>query len=432
MIRRFVFLALLFLVATRQQPMCAAEKLPNVVVIVADDIGWRDYSFMGHPQIRTPNIDRLAAESLVFRRGYVPSSLCRPSLVSIISGLYSHQHKITSNDPPLPDGDRKGAEKNATFLAQRQEMINHIDAAPTLPRLLSQKGYVSFQTGKWWEGNYKRGGFTDGMTLGQRHGDAGLKIGRDTMEPMFEFMEKAQRDTKPFFVWYAPFLPHTPHNPPERLLARHKANAPTLQVAKYWAMCEWLDETCGQLSEFLDRKKLTDNTLVIYLADNGWIQDPNGNNYAPRSKQSPYEGGLRTPIMLKWPGRVTPKASEQLAISIDAAPTILTAVGLKPTAEMQGINLLDESATSKRKMIFGEIFTHNAVDVQQPASSLRYRWVVAEDWKLIMPTKANEPQAKIELFNVGKDPDEKLDLAAEHPQRVAELSKHLDAWWAGK
>ncbi|MBX6315624.1 MAG: sulfatase-like hydrolase/transferase [Isosphaeraceae bacterium] len=110
----------------------AAEQGPNIVMVIADDQGWTDYSFMGHPHLRTPNIDRLAAQGLTFRRGYVPSSLCSPSLASLLTGLYPHQHKVTSNDPPLPPGQQgRAANKDAGFLAQRKEMIGYFDQVPT-------------------------------------------------------------------------------------------------------------------------------------------------------------------------------------------------------------------------------------------------------------------------------------------------------------
>src|SRR5262245_37991240 len=252
---------------------------PNVVMIVSDDQGWGDYSFMGHPHIRTPHIDLLASQSLTFRRGYVPSSLCRPSLASMITGLYPHQHRITSNDPPLPQG-KTGAEanKDPMFLAQRQEMIAYLDKVPTLPRLLAEKGYLSFQAGKWWEGNACRcGGFTEGMTHGDptkggRHGDAGLKIGREGLKEVLDFIDAAAGKSKPFYVWYAPMMPHAPHNPPERLLNKYKDKTDSPFIARYWAMCEWFDETCGELLDHLDKKGLAANTLVVYLCDNGWIQ----------------------------------------------------------------------------------------------------------------------------------------------------------------
>ena len=413
----------------------AAAQGPNVVLIIADDQSWTDYSFMGHPQVRTPRIDRLASQGLTFRRGYVPSSLCSPSLASLLTGLYPHQHRVTSNDPPLPTGKRgQAANRDPGFLAQRQEVIAYFDEAPTIPRLLAGQGFASFQAGKWWGGNFRHGGFTAGMTHGDpdqggRHGDVGLTIGRATMKPVFDFIDDSARDGKPFFVWYAPMMPHQPHNPPARLLDAYRDKAPTLAVARYWAMIEWFDETCGQLLDHLDAKGLTDDTMVLYLADNGWIQDPAADNYAPRSKQSPYDGGLRTPIIVRWPGKVRPRMSDQPVLSLDLAPTILAAAGLKPAPEMPGVNLLDESAVERRKAIFGEIFTHNAVDIHRPAASLRYRWAVAGDWKLIVPDLHNTPEGAVELYDVASDPTETRNLADPEPARVAHLKDLIDAWW---
>jgi uncharacterized sulfatase len=264
---------------------------------------------------------------------------------------------------------------------------------------------------------------------GGRHGDEGLKIGRETMKPVLDFIDDAARDDKPFFVWYAPMMPHSPHKPPARLLAKYRDKAPAIEVAKYWAMIEWFDETCGQLLDHLDTKGLASDTMVLYLADNGWIQDPEADRYAPKSKQSPYDGGLRTPIVVRWPGKVAPGAVNEPVISIDLAPTILAAAGLKPSLTMQGINLLDESAVKDRKAIFGEIFTHNAVDIHGPASSLRYRWALAGEWKLIVPEPRNTPRASAELYNLISDPFETRDLAGAEPQKVERLKSLIDGWW---
>lgn len=408
---------------------------PNVVLIIADDMAWTDYGFMGHPQIRTPRLDRLASQGIVFRRGYATTSLCSPSLASILTGRYPHQHRITGNDPPLPPGkDRSAARDDPQFLAARQEMIKAFDAMPTLPRLLAPKGYLSFQSGKWWGGSYKRGGFTHGMTHGEpsrggRHGDAGLAIGRQGLRPMTLFIELAMARKAPFFVWYAPMMPHQPHNPPDRLLAHYRGRAPTEQVAKYWAMCEWFDETCGELLDFLDAKKLSDNTLVVFLADNGWIQDPKADRFAPRSKESPYDGGLRTPILVRWPGKVAPRAADTPVSAVDVAPTILAAAGVEPPKPLEGVNLLDDRAVSHHPPVFGEVFTHNAVDLRDPASSLRYRWIVEGDWKLIVPDPKNEPSGTVELFDIAHDPAESRNLAAENRPKVAELLPKLDAHW---
>jgi arylsulfatase A-like enzyme len=263
---------------------------------------------------------------------------------------------------------------------------------------------------------------------GGRHGDEGLKIGRQGLQPVFDFLDKAKKDKKPFFVWYAPMMPHSPHNPPERLFNKYKDKTKSPHVARYWAMCEWFDETVGDVLAKLEKNGQTENTLVIYLHDNGWIQDENSAAYAPRSKRSPYDGGLRTPIIVKWPGHVKPGESERLASSVDLAPTILHAVGAKPTKEMPGINLLDPHWVASRTEVFGEVFEHNAIDIDKPGANLQYRWVIDGHWKLILP---HEPNVKgvPEVYDLSKDPTEKDNLAAKHPERVKELTKKLDAWW---
>ncbi len=422
-----IILLLLTALALRAAPP------PNIVMIISDDHAWTDYGFMGHAQIKTPHLDKLAAQSLTFRRGYVTSSLCCPSLATILTGRYPHEHRITSNDPPLEQNGNPGVPKlkNPAFLAGRERMNQHMDAAPSLPRLLAARGYVSLQTGKWWQGNFKRGGFTEGMTKGDRHGDAGLDIGRKTMQPIYDFIGKAKSESKPFLVWYAPLLPHDPHTPPERILAKYRDQSPSLHVAKYRAMVEWFDETCGQLLAHLDGQGLADNTIVVYLADNGWIQNPDNPRYAPRSKQSQYDGGLRTPIMIRWPARVKPSQPDALASSIDIAPTLLRACGAEVPDGLSGINLLDESAVAARDTIYGACFTHNAVDLDVPAKNLRWRWCIQKDLKLIVPGP-NEPSAPVELYNLAADPGEKSNLASERADSVAALRAKLDAWWPGK
>lgn len=418
-----VFLALL------PAPLVVAETPPNVVMIISDDHAWTDYGFMGHPTIHTPNLDELAAESAVFTNGYVPASLCRPSLATLISGQYPHQHQITGNDPPAG--------------VDRREMLRYIRQMPTLPAILGEHGYVSFQTGKWWEGNYAEGGFTAGMTHGDpahggRHGDKGLAIGRKGLDPIWSFLD--ERQGQPFFLWYAPMLPHTPHNPPERLLKKYRSADRPIELARYYAMCEWFDETCGQLLTGLDERGLAENTLVVYVTDNGWIQRtpetdvPKGwkKTYAPKSKRSPYDGGLRTPIMLRWPGHIEPARYETLVSSIDIAPTILAAVNIEPPESMHGLNLLEIIANggrSPRETLFGEVYSHDLAEIDNPAASLLYRWCRQGDWKLILPVDHNQPP---ELYNLAEDPHETHNLAQKDPERVTRLRADLDRWWTPK
>ncbi len=427
---RICLVVLLVLAALLGAGGAVAAERPNIVVIISDDHGWTDYSFMGHTHVRTPHLDRLARESLTFRRGYVCSSLCCPSLASIITGLYPHQHKVTSNDPMLPKGvAAREFHSSPEFAAGREVMNAHLETVPTLPRILGQRGYLSLQTGKWWQGNFRRGGFTHGMTQGQRHGDQGLDIGRKTMQPIYDFIADARRDEQPFFVWYAPMMPHEPHTPPERLLDKYAAKAPSPSVANYWAMIEWFDETVGDLLNHLDGHDLAKDTIVVYLADNGWIQNPDRAGYAAKSKQSPYDGGLRTPIMIRWPGEIEPRMSDSLAMSIDLAPTLLATLGERPTPQMRGVDLRDERVVAQRRAIFGACFTHNAVDLDNPAANLRWRWMIAGDRKLLVPNPENEPAAHVELYNLAADPHETTDRSAAEPSVVARMRQQLDAWW---
>ena len=205
-----VFIVMVFLCRQGMYSQVGAAERPNVVLLLSDDQGWSDYSFLGHPEIRTPHLDRLASESLVFTRGYVPTSLCRPSLASILTGRYPHENGITGNDPR---GEKRTNEG-------RQVMVDRFLKNPRLPQTLHDAGYLCYQSGKWWEGNFANGGFDEGMshgdvTRGGRHGDEGLKIGRAGLQPVFDFIDRAQRKEQPFFVWYAPMMPHRPRNPPE-------------------------------------------------------------------------------------------------------------------------------------------------------------------------------------------------------------------------
>jgi arylsulfatase A-like enzyme len=430
MIRRPFILAVVSLLIHAASAHAAAP--PNIVMIISDDHLWKDYGFMGHPVAKTPHLDKLAGESLTFTRGYVPSSLCCPSLVTIITGLYPHQNKITSNDPPVTPGAKgkgKSRQMSAEFDAGREIMSKHLENAGTLTSRLGKAGYLSLQTGKWWQKHFSRGGFTHGMTEGGRHGDKGLDIGRVTMQPIYDFISEAQEKQKPFLVWYAPLLPHDPHTPPERLLAKYRDKVPSLHVAKYYAMVEWFDETCGQLLDHLDAKGLRENTIVVYVTDNGWITNPDVGKYAAKSKQSQYDGGVRTPIMIRWPGKVKPKMSLDLASSIDITPTLMKAAGLEPTKEMQGINLLDDAAVSARKTIFGECFTHNSMNLDVPAASLKWRWVIDGHMKLIIPDKKNQPDDVIELYDLKADPDEEHNQAEAEMETVHALTKKLDDWW---
>lgn len=436
------------IVGTHCGGSAGSESKPNVVLIISDDHGWPDYGFMGHSAVRTPALDRLASQSMVYTRGYVPTPLCRPSLATIATGLYPHQHGITGNDPPDEEGVRRRSP------ARRAAMEAVFARNENVMELLARSGYVSHQSGKWWEGNPVDHGFSAAMTHGDvtrrgRHGDDGLVIGREGMGPIFEFIESRgayseSSDEPPFFIWYAPFLPHTPHDPPERLVERYREPGREEPVAKYLAMVEWLDETVGQLIEYLEQRGLAQNTLVLYVADNGWLQSPTPDQRMTRAKTSPYEMGVRTPVLVRWPGAVASgRDDETLVSSIDLVPTILSAVGIEATSALPGIDLRDRTALSSRDRLFGATFAHTSVDLEDPVANLKYRTVVrADGWKLIEPYGPNREVTLLyggrtapwmgmdqELFRVIDDPHESENLAGSEPALVQELHASLQGWW---
>jgi arylsulfatase A-like enzyme len=330
-------------------------------------------------------------------------------------------------------------------------MIERISNSPTIPGILQGKGYLSHQSGKWWEGSFRNGGFTHGMTRGfpekdGRHGDDGLTIGRQGMKPVLNFISEAKTAEKPFFVWYAPFLPHTPHNPPERLLMKYQMAGRPVELAKYFAMVEWFDETCGELINYLDAEGLTENTLIVYCCDNGWVQaTPESglpetwkNGFAPRSKQSPYDGGVRTPIMFSWPGVIPPSDRSEPISTIDLMPTILAAANAEAPADLPGLNLFESIRDQKpieREFLYGESFGHDVPDLSDPDKALWFRWCIQGRWKLILSYDGeagrygevkNVHQAAPQLFDIIADPDETTNLADQHPSEVAQLRSSLD------
>jgi arylsulfatase A-like enzyme len=437
MIMKAPILLLAAVLAWMAPARASAADRPNIIVILSDDQGWTDYGFMGHPSIKTPRLDRLAERSVVFERGYVAAPLCRPSLASMVTGRYPFEHGITGNDV---DGNRDREALDRPLRAAFHKL-------PSFIRELTANGYLAHQSGKWWEGAFEDGGFTHGMTRGGRHGDAGLTIGREGMAPVTGFIDLAVREKKPFLLWYAPFLPHTPHNPPQRLLEKYRRPDLAEDVAKYRAMCEWFDESCGQLLDHLDAKGLRQNTVVVYICDNGWAaastnaSDPDQKqwkDYALRSKSSPFEMGIRTPILISWPGRVEPARSKDLAHAIDLFPTLAAAAGIKAPEGLPGIDLLDEEARGKRDTVFGVTHSVHNMTPGDPDGTLQYLWCVSGDWKLLLRYDGKDTtryrgvhlwdRQPVRLYHLKDDPHERKELSSVHPEIVKRLREKIEAW----
>ena len=443
---------------------------PNIVMIISDDQAWTDFGFMGNPHVQTPNLDRLAARSARYVNGYVPSSVCRPSLATILTGLYPHQHGIHYNHPPPGNSAFNRMTSVDEYERVRSRSFRLIRSVDTLPRLLGDSaGYRSLQTGKFWEGHFSNAGFTNGMTLfkpvpgqtfgGNRrlaggrltahgNGDAGLKIGRETMQPIYDFIDRS--GDQPFLIWYAPYLPHQPHDSPQKYydLYNDRPDVPSHHVP-YYASISRFDDTVGRLVDHIENRGLAERTIFVFVVDNGWEPStrraksrPQEFEHTKRSKRAPFDYGLRTPILIRWDGRVKPATHGELVSSVDIVPTLLAATGESDRAGgLPGMDLLP-SATGRMPLdpgraVFGEIYPGDGTSLDDPSQDIAYRWVRRGDYKLIV-THSQDGQrpwgeylAEDALFNVVADPDESNNLIAEsgHAARVAELRRLVDEWW---
>ena len=466
-----------------------AER-PNIVFILSDDQAWWDYSFMRRPGVekaaidlnpsiyqvaKTPAIDRLADAGLTFTHGY-SMPVCRPSLASIITGAFPHQHYITGND--LVAGGVRVPDQTVEYRMQ---------VFQTLPRILASRlGYTSFQTGKWWEGNHTNGGFINGSFrsgdtanslstsnpdtrppqwhgsapsyLAARHGDWGLMVGRvdyvnqvqapaypinyaNTIVPATDFIDSQVAAHQPFFLWYAPMLPHGPYDPPSGLRSIYDALiAEPDEVgdpfATQYGNIERFDGGVGALLDHLDAVGIASNTIVVLLSDNGYIP-LTPSTYAPKSKDTAYEGGVRTPIIVRWPNRIKaggalpPQIITKPVSLVDLVPTVLAAVGLEPSPEMTGVNLLDLNAVAARDTVFGEDHNIEIYDLTDPRGSLQTRFAIRDGWKLLLST--NGTSELYHLYNTATgapvDPFENTNVSASNPALASTLAAAINSWY---
>ena len=383
-------------------------------------------------------------------------SVCRPSLATLLTGLYPHQHGIHFNHPPpgLKAMRLMTAEHYRITRSQTDYLIRNV---PTLPRILARHGYVCLQTGKHWEADFRTAGFTHGMTRGRPadrlspitgtrkqangqwvahgNGDAGLVIGRETMQPITDFID-AHAGRRPFFVWYAPFLPHTPFDAPERFGRMYHGKRVSEHLLPYYAEIARFDATVGELMGYLKRKTLLENTLIVLVSDNGFRPSADGRpRHNTRSKLSQYEDGLRTPILIRWDGHTRPGAHLELVHTIDLLPTIVSAIGLasEVTSRMHGRNLMPSAAGRvelEAQAVFGAIYPNDAVRLGQPSGHVRGRWMRDGRYKLILPGPGPAP-VKRALFDLAQDPREMVNLVQDpgHAERVANMARRMDTWW---
>jgi arylsulfatase A-like enzyme len=399
---------------------CAPEatsviERPNIVVIIGDDHDYRDFGFMGSELARTPHLDRLAASGMVFDVTYSTASVCRPSLRTLLTGLHPLEYRM--HEVQL-HRDRR-LNPDASLL---------ISALHTLPSRLAEVGYQSFQAGKYWEGPFGDAGFSSGMTAEAgrpSRNQAQRSLVRHTIEPVAEFVE--QHASEPFLLWFAPMLPHLPHNPPPEHLEPYRESELSPAERKYYASVTWFDAGVGSLLKLLDRHGLTDRTLIVYLADNGWYPDRYASNVVlggPHGKLSLYERGFRTPLILSWPGHIPVGVRDDLVSTEDLFPTLLGFAGAHPLADRLGIDLrpyIESGRGVPREALVGAM-----EGIRQNPNGTSGFFVRTRKWRYLIYEQGHD-----ELYRIDRDPLESEDVAGSNPAVVRQMRSRISAWEAG-
>jgi arylsulfatase A len=444
----------LYLVAV-VKPLGADQ--PNILHILTDDLGWTALSCYGNTDVATPHLDRLAGEGMCFTNAYADAQ-CSPTRAAFLSGQYGARTGVFKvlNEKEPSYAPMRSPEANA---ALGPEVGN-------LAATLRKAGYTTGVSGKWHVANHssvaplrKREGYFDaygfdyaGTAYGADHRDD--KTVTAITDDIIGFIESNQG--KPWFAFVAHFTPHAPLEAPEALIAKHVARGYTRAgtkegkaterpIADYLAMLEHLDNEVGRLLARLDELGLAENTMVLFTSDNGGLSRVTSNAPLREGKGTPYEGGIRVPLIVRWPAKV--KAGSECAVPVHAVDFYPTFVELARAAEpadhpLDGesfLPLLTQSGPLQRTTLYWHMPTYTTNYGRTPCAVIR-----EGDWKLIhwfgdyMDTTGFTPDDKpygklvvgprTELYHLRDDLGESMNLAADRPKKTAHLTKSLHAW----
>ena len=446
------FAFFIFLVACQSQaPKEEKEEsngLPNIVLLIGDDQGYPYFGFMGADYVYTPNMDSLAASGTLFTDGYVPDNHCRPSLQTLMTGTLPIDYNLKVTELLIQEMSKmlfESLEAQKEF--EKEFRFHAMKRFVTLPKLLSEIGYVSFQGGKWWEFNYQNGGFDEGMTKGWAKEDEnkedwfqkfmggdGTELARATMEPVYEFIENYQE--QPFFIWFAPELPHYPFDAPDKYYNLYKDQEMSESAKRYYANCTWFDDGVGALIQFLKEKEEFENTLFVYVNDNGWEQEPmqefrhdslRWHNGGDKGKLSMYDQSFRTPIIFSWKDKIeSGKRIDELIHSADIPATILDFVNINVPKGYFGQSykaIIEGKQGDSRKEILGNI-TQTRWEGDMMGRKLDGYWMRTKDWFF----NWNATDSVYSLYDMNKDPRNNIDLAEAHPEKVMEFKAKIIEW----
>ena len=435
----FLLVSIVFIGCKSEAIQEVPKELPNIVLLVGDDQGYPYFGFMGADYVQTPNMDKLASSGTLFTEGYVPQNHCRPSLQTLMTGTlpinYEQDVEDLIKEKSITDDSIVGFKHHAMKYFQ------------TLPRILKEYGYTSFQGGKWWEFNYQNGGFDEGMTKGWKKGDKGKnewflqfmggegrQLARATMQPVYDYVEK--NSEKPFFIWFAPELPHYPFDAPDKYYNIYKDKDMTESAKRYYANCTWFDDGVGELVRYLKEKGEFDNTLFVYVNDNGWEQEPHQefradslrwHNGGDKGKLSVYDQSFRTPIIFSWKDKIKAGAtSKALMHSADIPATILDYIGVDVPKNYFGRSyksLVEDINKRDREVIIGKA-TQMRSEEDMMGMKIEAYWARTDDWFF----QWNLTLETIALFDMNKDPRNDNNLAEVNPDIVKDFQQKIETW----
>lgn len=449
---------MMFLVAGTLGVMAQPPARPNIVFILADDLGWADLGSYGADLHETPHLDRLARQGVRFTQAYA-MSVCSPTRSAILTGRHAARLNFTIWREGSV-GRQADAERSTNRLLPPVTVHNLETSETTIAELLRDAGYLNFHVGKWHLGDAANSPETQGfdVNIGGTHWGAppsffwpfrgpfgqsrefryvpGLGVGKPDDYLTDRFTDEAIRlidaaAGRPFFLnlWY-----HNPHTPIEgrpALTAKYRRKLkPGLnhQNADYAAMIETLDENVGRIMAHLEKKGLAGRTLLIFTSDNGGYvnqykgQQVTSNAPLRSGKGSLYEGGVRVPLIAFWAG-VTPRGAviETPVISMDLFRTFAAVAGARGETGVDGENLLPLLRDPRVRLDREALFFHypHYYPTTTPVSAVR-----AGDWKLLEYFEDDH----VELYNLRADPGERDDLAQREPAHAARLREKLHAW----
>lgn len=411
-----------------------AQSKPNIIYILADDLGYAEVGYNGQKMIQTPELDSLAAEGLRFTDHYCGNSVCAPSRCSLVTGLHPGHAYIRANSPGYPDGQ--------TPLPEGTE---------TIGKLMQRAGYKTAIIGKWglgsiWDtGNPNKQGFDHffGYTDQRKaHNYYPEYLWRNGEKVMLDNGEKEENDYShdlmteealkfvrensktPFFLYLAYTIPHTRYQVPD--LAQYKDRDWPDSMKIHAAMTSRMDRDIGSLRRFLEELGIAENTLIMFNSDNGAHGQFGSEAFFNTSgdlkgvKRSMYEGGVRSPMLAYWPGTIAPGAeSDHISAFWDILPTLSDLTSEPIRGETDGISflptLLGQSEKQKKHpYLYWELYEN------KPNQAVRYG-----KWKGVVADRRNG--MKVELYDVSKDESEQTDQAANYPEVVDRIREIMEA-----